>query len=86
MPIFHLHVIYDNEIVSDQEGGSFPDLATAKAEAFGALCSLAAHDVEKGQRIRVRQVDVVSAENEKLHSVTLAEAIAVILPADDAYR
>jgi hypothetical protein len=58
MPIFHLHLRYDDQLIKDLEGSAFANIAAARAEARSAIRDIIIEDIESNHRVSLRSIEI----------------------------
>jgi hypothetical protein len=77
MPLYHLHIHCDGEVILDEEGGEFPDLQSAVREAVRSVRSLVGGDVLAGVLQLDLSIQVCDDQGKALQMVRFEDAIAM---------
>ena len=77
MPLYHLHIHYDGEVILDEEGGEFADLQSAVREAVRSVRSLVSGDVLAGFLQLDLSIEVCDDTDRPLQMVRFEEAITM---------
>jgi hypothetical protein len=78
MPLYHLNVVSQGELIEDEEGVEYPDYATAVVEAVrGARC-LMTGEVASGTLCMDQAIEICDEAGHHLTTVPFTEAVKVV--------
>jgi hypothetical protein len=69
MPKYFFHIRHGWDVIPDEEGMAFPDLAAAGVEAYASADDLAAAALASGRRIEACAIEVANEAGCILHRV-----------------
>jgi hypothetical protein len=76
MPRFFFH-IFDDIVLTDDEGIELPDADTAKREALAAARAMICDQVRKGRLVLGHRVEVDDEQGRRVLSLPFGEAITI---------
>jgi hypothetical protein len=77
LPRYHLHIHCDGEVVTDDEGGEFPDEDAAVKEAVRSIRSLVCGDVVSGALHLDLSIEIRDDRDTRLQEVVFEDAITI---------
>jgi hypothetical protein len=84
VPRFYLHIRCDGELIIDDEGADFPDLASATLEACKGARSIMSADILEGILRLDQSIEINDAEGVHVRSVRFAEVINIVRDGEGA--
>jgi hypothetical protein len=78
MPWYHLHIRCDGELIEDDEGAEFRNVASAKVEAVRSVRSLVCGDVRDGNLHLDLSIEIRDEGGAELETVSFDDAITTI--------
>lgn len=75
MPLFYFHLRDAGDLVEDQEGDTFPDLASAYVEAQASARNLVVHLVRAKRVLDGQCIEIVDTAGKIVASVALKSAL-----------
>ena len=77
MPLFYLHIRSGADLMTDDEGFDFPDLAAARHEAVRGARSIMSADVLEGELQLDQSIEIHDASGRALASVQFGDVLNI---------